>query len=99
MKNSTLLAHCKSKDDDLGKHEIGPGEKYSRTFKEIIWQSSRFWCNFNSKHGVASGEVFWPKMENWSSNQCYNSICTWAAGDDGISLRLGSKESYLLKYP
>lgn len=99
MKDSILLAHCKSKDNDLGEHEIDLGAKYSFSFKENFWQSTRFWCNFSSKHGHASGEVFWPEMENWFSDQCYNSICTWAAEDNGISLRLGSKESYLLEYP
>ena len=99
MKDSTLLAHCKSKDNDLGEHEIGLGEKYSWTFKENFWQSTRFWCNFSSKQGHTSGEVFWPEMENWFTDQCYNSICTWTAEDNGISLRLGSKEPYLLEYP
>ena len=70
MKDSTLLAHCKSKSDDLGEHVIKPGGKYYWMFSENLWQTTLFWCNFSSKHGHASGEVFWPEKSNSLSDRC-----------------------------
>ena len=99
MKDSTLLAHCKSKNDDLGEHVIVPGGKYYWMFSENVWQSTLFWCNFSSKHGQASGEVFWPDNGGWLQDRCASNTCIWAARDDGISLRLGSLDSYQLIYP
>ena len=98
MKDSPLLAHCKSKDDDLGKHVIQPWGKYDWMFNENFWQTTLFWCYFSSKNGHTSGQVFWPENGSWLSDRCESNTCQWAAGDNGISLRYGSLDSYHLIY-
>lgn len=93
-----LVVHCKSKDDDLGEHIIRHGGQYNWSFKENFWRTTLFWCNFWSKYGHASGQVFWPETQSWLSSRCENNICAWvAAGDDGISLaNLPTKEIELI---
>lgn len=101
MTDSTLVAHCKSKDDDLGEHVLGIGGKYYWNFDENLWQSTLFWCNFySSKHGHASGDVFWPEDEPpFLADNCINNNCFWSARDDGIYFRLSSLKSIQLMYP
>ncbi|XP_023514498.1 S-protein homolog 74-like [Cucurbita pepo subsp. pepo] len=65
MTDSTLVIHCKSKDNDLGKHVINAGGNYNWSFKENLLQTTLFWCNFSSKHGQATGDVFWPEQQSW----------------------------------
>ena len=58
MTDSTLVVHYKSKDNDLGEHVINAGGNYNWSFKENLLQTTLFWCNFSSKHGQATGDVF-----------------------------------------
>lgn len=99
MKDSTLIVHCKSKDDNLGEHVVNVGGKYYWMFKENLWQTTLFWCNFSSKYGKTSGEVFWPEKRSWLSNRCDHNTCIWAAQESGIYLRLGSFDYFQLIYP
>ncbi|KAE8650821.1 hypothetical protein Csa_017644 [Cucumis sativus] len=84
--NSTLQAHCKSKDDDLGDHIINIKGQYGWGFKENFWQTTLFWCNFSSLNGHASFEVFWPEKEEWLESRCKSGICKWVATDEGLKI-------------
>ena len=99
MNGLAMLVHCKSKDDDLGEHQIGPGGNFNWSFRENFWQTTLYWCNFKSILGHASGEVFWPEKRNWLGARCGHHNCIWVAREDGISLRLGSQDLYQLMYP
>ncbi|XP_022954425.1 S-protein homolog 74-like [Cucurbita moschata] len=99
LKDSTLVVHCKSKDDDLGEHVIKAGDKYFWKFHENVLQTTLYWCNFSSKRGQASGQVFWPEKSHWLSDRCNRNTCIWVAKDDGISIRLGAFGLYELVYP
>ena len=99
LKNSTLVTHCKSKNDDLGKHVIKPGDKYFWKFHENVWQTTLYWCDFSSKRGQTSGQVFWPEKSHWLSDRCNRNTCIWVAKDDGISIRVGVFGLYELVYP
>ena len=70
MNGLAMLVHCKSKDDDLGEHQIGPGGNFNWSFRENFWQTTLYWCNFKSILGHASGEVFWPEKRNWLGARC-----------------------------
>ena len=97
---SSLTVHCKSKDDDLGKHILDYRKKYNWGFYENLQLSTLFWCNFESKHGTVSGDVFRP--ENYESdltNYCDHNICNWSAGNSGISFHNHTNKRYELKYP
>ena len=98
MTTSTLIVHCKSKDDDLGEHILRTGDNYNWSFKENFWISTLFWCNFSSKHGQVSGNVFWPEGGSWFNDQCIHNNCTWAIRDQGIYLYFGSLNIFQLMY-
>ncbi|XP_023001658.1 S-protein homolog 74-like [Cucurbita maxima] len=99
MIDSTLMVHCKSKDNDLGRHEIKQGDNYFLKFKENIWQTTQFWCHFSSKYGQVTGDVFWPEEGSRLSDECNDHNCVWSAQDGGIFLLRGSINSYQLAYP
>lgn len=86
QKNATLLAHCKSKEDDLGEHMINIKGQYYWTFKENFWQTTLFWCSFSSLNGHASFEVFWPEKQEWLEYRCNYENCKWVATNDGFFL-------------
>ena len=98
LMDSTLVVHCKSKDDDLGEHVIRSGEKYYWMFKENIWQTTLFWCNFRSKYGQVSGDVFWPESGSRLSDQCEGHNCVWSAQEHGIYFYFASVKSYYIAY-
>lgn len=38
--------HCRSKDDDLGYHNLGVNELFAFSFHTNIWQTTLFTCDF-----------------------------------------------------
>ncbi|KAL0535592.1 hypothetical protein IC582_029929 [Cucumis melo] len=98
LMDSTLTVHCKSKDNDLGEHVINSGDKWYWMFKENIWQTTLFWCNFRSKYGQVSGDVFWPEIGNRLSDQCEGHNCIWSGRSDGIYLYFASLKEYRIAY-
>lgn len=59
--SKSLLIHCRSKQDDLGKHELKHGQEYTWSFKVNIDGSTLFYCNIRQgkalKHFVAFSAV------------------------------------------
>ncbi|KAL7231031.1 hypothetical protein ACSBR2_009331 [Camellia fascicularis] len=41
----TLSIHCKSKDGDLGPHQLPHNQIYEWSFRNNIWGTTLFWCN------------------------------------------------------
>ncbi|EEF45213.1 conserved hypothetical protein [Ricinus communis] len=41
-----LYLYCKSGDDDLGFHELKINDQYHFTFRENLWGTTLYWCNF-----------------------------------------------------
>ncbi|WOH13998.1 hypothetical protein DCAR_0933513 [Daucus carota subsp. sativus] len=52
LPNPPLILHCKSKDDDLGYHNLTINQLYTWSFRDNFWDTTLFWCNFwyNRKH-------------------------------------------------
>ncbi|KAK9291574.1 hypothetical protein L1049_019522 [Liquidambar formosana] len=42
-----LTLHCRSKDKDLGWHQISFLEMYGWHFRINLWRTTLFWCNFS----------------------------------------------------
>uniref|UniRef100_A0A7N0TAE6 S-protein homolog n=1 Tax=Kalanchoe fedtschenkoi TaxID=63787 RepID=A0A7N0TAE6_KALFE len=42
--NNVLYEDCYSKDDNLGLHELQPGEFHAFSFNPNIWGTTKFWC-------------------------------------------------------
>jgi hypothetical protein len=85
-----LFLHCKSEDDDLGKHKIGVREKFSWGFRPNFWGTTHFWCYMHKDKAQATFDVF--QMSLWIAQRCnciwYDECnCIWIARDDGIYLQ------------
>ncbi|XP_062147852.1 S-protein homolog 1-like [Alnus glutinosa] len=86
-----LFLHCKSKDDDLGMHDLPVGAKSSWSFKENLFGRTLYWCYLRKDKAHAAFDVFWEeKNEEYYllRRTCDRSnICIWIAKDDGIYLK------------
>ena len=53
--------------------------RFERTFhwrfEMNFWQTTLYWCNFNSLNGHVSFEVFWPENSHWLSERCNVKNC------------------------
>ncbi|GMJ01295.1 S-protein homologue 1 [Hibiscus trionum] len=85
--NKILFVHCKSRDDDLGIHNLTVGNEFQWKFKPTIFGKTLFWCFMasDSDHVHASFNVFWDDQDlfyrcNWKN-------CFWIGKDDGIYLK------------
>lgn len=86
----TLVTHCKSKDDDLGIHDVSPGSDFNWSFKVNIAGTTLFWCYVHNDHQHANFQVFWVENEektSWLHYRCRWKSCIWVAKDDGIYIR------------
>ena len=85
--NQVLFVHCKSKDDDLGDHNITSGQTYKWQFKENMTSTTLFWCTLRTPTNQhASFEVFWREKSEWLASHCNFQSCLWYARDNGIYL-------------
>ncbi|XP_038896432.1 S-protein homolog 1-like [Benincasa hispida] len=85
-----MLAHCQSKDDDLGyRHMLKNGDEFQWNFRENFWRTTLFWCCVERPDAYVSFEVFWPERRHrWLRDRCGSQgTCVWIAKDDGIYLR------------
>ncbi|XP_022143724.1 S-protein homolog 1-like [Momordica charantia] len=89
LSNATLFAHCKSRDTDLGEHNLNRGAEIQWSFKENVWGTTLFWCFLKKPGGSASFDVFWREVDHlWLHYRCTNDgTCIWTAKDDGIYIR------------
>ncbi|XVE78041.1 hypothetical protein DITRI_Ditri13aG0112300 [Diplodiscus trichospermus] len=94
--NQTLVAHCKSKDDDLGVRHIPIHDEFQWTFRTDFWSRTRFSCHMWWKGGEKYLDVFW--MDNkFIENECGLTDCRWRSQDDGIYLFSYQHKQYRLK--
>lgn len=89
LSNATLFVHCKSKDDDLGDHNLlGRGDEFQWTFKTNFWMTTLYWCFMHKPNADVSFDSFWiEKRHMWLNYRCTDKNCIWIAKDDGIYLR------------
>ncbi|GLU07862.1 hypothetical protein SLE2022_248010 [Rubroshorea leprosula] len=87
LSRDLLTLSCKSKDDNLGLHELGIGQSFSFKFHVNLFKTTLFWCNFD-----------WGEKDHWNSikvfyydelflQYCDYQNCNWSARDDGIYLQ------------
>nr|KJB26088.1 hypothetical protein B456_004G224700 [Gossypium raimondii] len=85
-----LLVHCKSKDNDLGIHNLTAGAEFSWQFKLSVTGRTLFWCYMAYDNFHAALNVFWDNPIFF--NKCNNDNCIWIAKDDGIYFRNFAKK-------
>ncbi|KAG4135374.1 hypothetical protein ERO13_D08G211375v2, partial [Gossypium hirsutum] len=81
-----LLVHCKSKDDNLGIHNLTVGSEFSWKFKQQILGATLFWCYMAYDNFYASFDVFW--VTEVFLHKCNYHDCIWIARDDEIYLKI-----------
>lgn len=79
-----LFVHCKSKDDDIGQHNLAVGDEISWSFTINFFSTTLFWCYTRTDHQHATFKVYW--VRPWLDDRC-NKNCIWTAKDDGFYLR------------
>ncbi|KAJ8765418.1 hypothetical protein K2173_013176 [Erythroxylum novogranatense] len=81
LSSNILFVHCRSADDDLGDQNLFGGGDYSFSFRENIFKTTLFTCDFQTgdNHG-GSYRVFWDDL----TDDCGNDNCIWSARDDGL---------------
>ncbi|XP_031745090.1 S-protein homolog 1-like [Cucumis sativus] len=84
-----LLAHCKSKDNDLGERRLIAGTEFNWRFRVNFWNTTLFWCYLQKPNGQHSSfESFWIESRSvWLYTMCFEKNCIWTAKDDGIYLK------------
>lgn len=90
LSNGKLMAHCKSRDTDIGEQYIDQASQIQWSFKENVFGSTLFWCFVRKPNGsFASFDVFWHETQHyWLHYRCtLQGTCYWNVRDDGIYLR------------
>ncbi|KAI4329889.1 hypothetical protein MLD38_028222 [Melastoma candidum] len=73
--------HCKSKDNNLGFHIMGPNQVYQFKFKANVWGSTRFYCGVSLKGD--RGVVFDLFKDSRDGTRC-PTFCRWSVFRDGV---------------
>ncbi|CAL1358794.1 unnamed protein product [Linum trigynum] len=75
LSSKILIAHCKSKDDDLGTHAIPIGEDIGWQFRGKV--GTHFWCDLAVQDKRLTFVSYdWGDADNYSRN--------WDVRDDGV---------------
>ncbi|OWM79389.1 hypothetical protein CDL15_Pgr003562 [Punica granatum] len=78
---ASFKIHCKSGDDDLGLHVIGPNEKYQLRFKPNFWGTTLFFCGMSWAGGHKVFDIYRYYRDFMDRCQGY---CRWQATKDVI---------------
>lgn len=82
--NFPLVIHCKSKDNDLGVHNLYVGNDFNWGFHQNVWETTLFFCHFQWSNKQTSFSVF----DHYLADEiCHNTfVCYWLVKDDGFYL-------------
>ncbi|OVA13121.1 Plant self-incompatibility S1 [Macleaya cordata] len=96
-----MTIHCKSKDDDLGEHNIHFNENYTWRFHDNIDQTTLFWCKIGYWDNKA-GKLVMGSFDIYKSSRD-NPVCAFNCiryvKTDGIYFYIPSAEKARLIYP
>ncbi|KAF6153234.1 hypothetical protein GIB67_036580 [Kingdonia uniflora] len=102
--NAHLTVHCKSRDNDLGVHNLAVNFFTTWSFREDVLLETRFWCemSFNDlgvvRHGTFDvyGQSFHNKFNNWSvrRNGLYYSSGDSGGGTTQLKMAVLEKEDW-----
>ncbi|GER50093.1 plant self-incompatibility protein S1 family [Striga asiatica] len=77
--NYTLSLHCKSKDNDLGEHEVNNGHSYAWKFRNNFWGRTLFFCGMDWAKNSGVFDIY---VENRDASRCRD--CIWRVTEDGV---------------
>ncbi|PKI37812.1 hypothetical protein CRG98_041762 [Punica granatum] len=78
---ATFQIHCKSKNNDLGVHVIGPGQKYELSFTPNIWGRTLFFCGVSWSGGHFVFDIYRDRRDNMDRCKHY---CRWHVTKDAV---------------
>ncbi|KAM1743114.1 hypothetical protein C1H46_019935 [Malus baccata] len=73
---SDVIAHCRSKDDDIGVIQLRHNDSFQFQFRPNFWKKTLFYCSF-----VWPGQVQWFDIFKHSRDDC--KFCTWSVRTGG----------------
>ncbi|CAA0840010.1 Plant self-incompatibility protein S1 family [Striga hermonthica] len=81
---ASLFISCKSRDDDLGEHELRPGQSFSWHFRTNLFKRTLFYCSFWWGPKLKQMDVF---NGEWDSMfKTYYRVYNYVANGEGIFL-------------
>lgn len=85
IRNSSVGVHCRSSDDDLGYHKLRPFQSINWSFRQNIWFTTRFSCQFSWGRKRRDVNVFDSKLSKSCHSRSGN-LCFWSIRPDGFYL-------------
>ncbi|CAN1169760.1 S-protein homolog 1 [Linum perenne] len=81
-----MKVHCKSKDDDMGIHDVPAGSEYQWKFKPSVFGGTLFWCHVATvnKPQIVY-DAYYEDGKLWQRVHMDNQY--WVVKDSGIYLR------------
>ncbi|KAL3643923.1 hypothetical protein CASFOL_011855 [Castilleja foliolosa] len=77
-----ITIHCYSTEDDLGTHVLDYAKNFTWHFRINLRRSTKFNCDFSTKHGSGNYGVFTPNLYRRCDYQC-----DWLIRADGPCLK------------
>lgn len=81
FKKSWLIVHCRSKQNDLGKHSIKGGQEISWHFKVNFDGSTLFYCDVRRGEQTKHFDAFRGVIEG---TKCNKGQCYWLVTEEGF---------------
>ncbi|KAL7147233.1 hypothetical protein ABFS83_06G094400 [Erythranthe nasuta] len=86
----TINIQCYSSEDNLGSHDLAYGASYSWHFRVNIWGTTKFWCDFTTKHGSGNYGVYTRNLDEVS-----NGLFQWLVKENGVCLIMDALDNKL----
>ncbi|KAJ0092209.1 hypothetical protein Patl1_25850 [Pistacia atlantica] len=67
-----VIAHCKSKNSDLGERILSYHDSYNFRFRPNFWGTTRFYCSF-----AWENELHWFDIYKFNRDQSTGKSCQW----------------------
>ncbi|KZV33800.1 hypothetical protein F511_30811 [Dorcoceras hygrometricum] len=87
-----LKLHCRSKNDDLGYHELQVNQNFTWSFCESLLYNTLFTCDVSWGRAYQGFQAFNSKNQG----MCDGGLCLWQPRSDGIYFK-GLEYPYFLK--
>ncbi|KAF8118859.1 hypothetical protein N665_0002s0165 [Sinapis alba] len=83
--NKVLAIRCKSKNDNLGDHDLRVGQSKDFSFNDNVWKTTLFWCNMWQAPSYRVHQRFDAYKSQWK--RYLDPTYYWIAREDGIYFR------------
>ncbi|KAF8014653.1 hypothetical protein BT93_H0457 [Corymbia citriodora subsp. variegata] len=80
LNSTSFTIHCKSKDDDMGTHVVGPKGNYQFKFRANFWGTTLFFCGVSCAKGWTAFVVYSIKRD---IDRC-QTYSMWEVRSDGV---------------